>query len=54
MSDAVPFDQYLSTLGRLTGHVDPTASSPEADDIREAAESLAELSDYELTSLAAG
>ena len=41
MSQAVPFEQYLSTLGRLTAHVDPTASTPEAEEIREAAESLA-------------
>ena len=27
MSDAGEFDDYLSTLGRLTAHVDPTAST---------------------------
>ncbi|MCK5753180.1 MAG: hypothetical protein KAH46_10800 [Mycobacterium sp.] len=36
MSTAVSFDEYLSTLGRLTGHVDPTASTPEAEAIRTA------------------
>ncbi|MGX4711984.1 hypothetical protein [Rhodococcus ruber] len=41
MSEPVPFEQYLSTLGRLTAHVDPTASTPEADAIREAAHALA-------------
>lgn len=43
MSTAVSFDEYLSTLGRLTGHVDPTASTPEADDIRDAARDLSRL-----------
>lgn len=53
MSDAVSFDQYVTTLGRLTGHVDPTAASPAADDIRDAARSLAQLDDHEASTLAA-
>ncbi|WP_027494185.1 hypothetical protein [Rhodococcus sp. JG-3] len=52
MSEAVPFDQYVTTLGRLTGHVDPTAASPAADDIRDAARSLAQLEDHEPATLA--
>lgn len=43
MSEPVSFDAYLDSLGHLTGHVDPTASSPEADDIKSAAQSLAAL-----------
>lgn len=53
MSTAVPFDEYLSTLGRLTGHVDPTASTPEAEAIRTAAESLALLPQFDVDTLAA-
>ncbi len=52
MSTAVPFDQYLTTLGRLTGHVDPTASTPAADDIRDAADALTRLPNYEAPALA--
>lgn len=37
------FDEYVATLGRLTAHIDPTASTPEAEAISEAAESLEEL-----------
>lgn len=40
MSAAVPFDEYLSKLGRLTAHIDPTASTPEAEDIKDAAAEL--------------
>lgn len=52
MSTVIPFDDYLQTLGRLTAHVDPTASTPEAEAIKEAAEqliSLPELTAGELT-----
>lgn len=52
MSTAVSFDEYLSTLGRLTGHVDPTASTPEAEAIRTAAESLALLPQLDVATLA--
>lgn len=52
MSGAISFDMYLSTLGRLTGHVDPTASTPEADEIKEAAHSLNALSAMDVPSLA--
>lgn len=53
MSAPVPFDQYLSTLGRLTAHIDPTASTPEADDIKDAAADLAALGTVDIPSLAA-
>lgn len=53
MSAAVPFEDYLATLGRLTAHIDPTASSNEADEIKEVAESLAALAKIDSASLAA-
>lgn len=37
------FDEYVTKLGRLTAHIDPTASTPEADSIVEAAEGLSRL-----------
>ncbi|MFF5178517.1 hypothetical protein ACFY2Q_10900 [Micromonospora sp. NPDC000316] len=37
------FEDYVATLGRLTAHVDPTASSPNAVEIKTAAASLAAL-----------
>lgn len=44
MASRVPtFDQYLGTLGRLTAHIDPTASTPEAEDIKLAARALASI-----------
>ena len=43
MSAPVPFEAYLASLGHLTGHVDPTASTPEAEEIRAAAHDLARL-----------
>jgi hypothetical protein len=46
------FDDYLLSLGHLTAHVDPTASSPEAIEIKEAAASLAALEDITQDSLA--
>ena len=30
MSKAGAFEDYLASLGRLTVHIDPTASTPEA------------------------
>lgn len=47
------FDQYLSTLGRLTAHIDPTASTPDADDIKAAAKDLATLPSIDVPTLAA-
>jgi hypothetical protein len=41
MPDTPTFEEYLALLGRLTMHVDPTAASPEAAEIKEAAQSLA-------------
>lgn len=51
MSPAVSFEEYLNSLGRLTGHIDPTASTPEADDIKEAARSLEQLDVIDIDSL---
>ena len=54
MSKAVPFDQYLGTLARLTPHVDPTVSTPEAEDIRDAAVALTHLPEnFDVEDLAA-
>ncbi|MDY6808177.1 MAG: hypothetical protein SW127_04085 [Actinomycetota bacterium] len=53
MSDAGDFDDYLKTLGRLTSHVDPTASTPEAERITAATGSLGELLDTDVAGLAA-
>lgn len=51
---AVPtFDEYLDTLGRLSAHVDPIPSTPEADRIRDASQSLADLADIDEDSLVA-
>ena len=45
MPDIPAFDEYVRSLGRLTAHIDPTAASPAAADIKEAATSLAALSE---------
>lgn len=37
------FDEYLDTLGRLSAHVDPIPTTPEAERIRRASASLAAL-----------
>ena len=52
MPDIPAFDEYLASLGRLTAHADPTAASPEAADIKTAAESLAALGQINAHSLA--
>ena len=52
MSDPVPFDDYLASLGRLTAHVDPTASTPEAENIREAVRSLDDVAEVSTESIA--
>jgi hypothetical protein len=52
MTDAVPFDDYVGTLGGLSAHIDPLAPSPETDEIRAAAASLAALSTVTRESLA--
>lgn len=52
MSAAVSFEEYLGSLGRLTGHIDPTASTPEADDIKDAARSLHDVEVVDADSLA--
>jgi len=47
------FDEYLATLGHLTAHVDPTATTPLSVAIKTAAESLSALEDVSATTLAA-
>lgn len=47
----LPFDDYVQTLSSLTAHVDPTASSPEAEDIKSAARSLGGLPDIDAAAL---
>ena len=53
MGAATSFHDYLASLGRLTSHVDPTASTPEAERIVRATESLGELLDTDIAGLAA-
>jgi hypothetical protein len=48
----LPFDAYVSSFGRLTSHVDPTAASAGAADIKAAAESLGDLQDINVETLA--
>lgn len=43
MATPIGFDEYLANLGRLSAHIDPTASSPEAEEIKAAVESLSAL-----------
>lgn len=51
--DAVPsFEDYLATLGRLSSHVNPITTTPEAQRIRRAAASLARIDDISAASLA--
>ena len=47
------FEEYLDTLGRLSSHVDPIPSTPEAERIRRASASLADLEDIDVASLVA-
>ncbi|MGV9795825.1 hypothetical protein [Gordonia sp. NPDC003422] len=53
MSDAGDFADYLNSLGRLTSHVDPTTSTPEAERIALAVDRLGGLLDADATGLAA-
>lgn len=50
---ALPFEEYVASLGRLTAVIDPTASTPEASDIQDAVASLKALSSVNLDSLTA-
>ncbi|MGD8168732.1 hypothetical protein ACEXOS_021070 [Herbiconiux sp. P16] len=45
MGDIPSFDEYLSTLGRMSRHVDPTLPTAAAKEIHDATESLARLAD---------
>lgn len=51
MPSIPPFDDYVSSLGRLTAHVDPVAASGSAAQIKEAAESLAALGEISSATL---
>ena len=53
MTDTPDFEDYLSTLGQLTPHVDPTAATPESRHIAEAVDSLSGLLDADIAGLAA-
>jgi hypothetical protein len=52
MSQPISLEAYLDSLGRLTAHIDPTTSTPEAESIRQAAASLAKLNPIDAASLA--
>lgn len=47
------YDEYVASLGRLTAHIDPTATTPEAIAIKGFAASLAELPVINIDSLTA-
>lgn len=49
----MPFEEYVSSLGRLTAMPDPTVVTPAAEDIREAVASLQALEQVSVESLAA-
>ncbi|MDX2972373.1 hypothetical protein [Kribbella solani] len=51
MPNIPTFEEYLETLGRLTAHVDPTAATPHAAELKEAAASLEQISGITLDSL---
>jgi hypothetical protein len=51
MARVRPFDEYVALLGRLTSHVDPTAASANAAEIKQAAESLADLDEVNIETL---
>ncbi|MGB6164418.1 MAG: DpnII family type II restriction endonuclease [Pseudonocardiaceae bacterium] len=52
MPDIPSFEDYVSSLGRLTAHVDPTGPSADASEIKDAAHSLSVLDDISIDSLA--
>lgn len=52
MSGVPSFEQYLETLGHLSSHVDPTAGTPESAVLRAAAESLEQVPDISVGTLA--
>ncbi|MGQ0778185.1 MAG: hypothetical protein ACT4NY_27880 [Pseudonocardiales bacterium] len=55
MTEPIPtFEASVASLGRLTPHVDPTLETPETEQIRAAAQSLADLAEISRESLAAG
>lgn len=51
--DQPTLDEYITTLGRLSATIDPTASTPEAQAIKDAADELAALPTVDVDSLTA-
>lgn len=51
MTEIPSFELYLTTLGRLSSHVDPTAGTAEAAEIRQGAASLGALSAVDIDTL---
>lgn len=51
MSDPVPFEDYLSSLSRLTPYVDPTTPTPETEGLRSAVADLESLDSVSVESL---
>ncbi len=49
----IPFEDYVASLGRLTAKIDPTASTPAAEEIREAVEALEALEGIDIDSVTA-
>ncbi|MDF2993586.1 MAG: hypothetical protein K0S37_4100 [Microbacterium sp.] len=45
MAPVPSFDEYIASLGRLTAHIDPTASTPEAEEIKAATRTLEMMGD---------
>jgi hypothetical protein len=51
VSEAVPFEDYLSSLSRLTPYVDPTTPTPESEGLRSAVADLESLDSVSVESL---
>jgi len=51
MSAIPSFDDYVTSLGRLTAHVDPTSASGDAAEIKDAAASLTAMDEVSVEKL---
>lgn len=49
---AIPFEEYVSSLGQMNTHIDPRRESPESELIRDAASSLASMEHVDREALA--
>jgi hypothetical protein len=49
---AIPFEEYVSSLGQMNTHIDPRTESPESELIRDAARSLASMEHVDREALA--